>query len=571
MTTPFTARHRRAARDDTPSLPKHIADTFEADVLRACEQVCGISGEVVDRVRCCNLSRATTWISHTRDRVQDGAQVLDSLLLVAQRAIASFRTRLNDTVPVVRLPTDILEEIAGYLDRDTCYVMRGTCFSWNIALTSCPSLWRDLAWICARRDDPMLEADVQLLDFWLSLTSRAHLQLRLAPSMESEVRGISRVSDTGPGWPLDVYAPVVERHQHRIRSLSFSLLDEYLAPLFIFLPCLPATQALTLKVASAGADSASSRRFATIFRGIENVRTLTDLKSLHLVNFSFDAVAPGLPIFSRLELVKLSYNARFDVRTAWLVNAWAACPALKELHFAQVYEGIVDEPTHDDEIVLGRCLQRLHVSVPSYSHDVLRRLHHGSHRAVTIAWMMDEEDDPYYIFSDLPSPTSLSFTREENTAYDMQVKDARGFLRTVESILPVSVEEDTWDYWEAWDHINAVHLRTITVDFGHWLVLCQGIDLPAVETVVVRVLSSRDCKLYHSERTVLVPNLRTVRVEAKAEVEWRPLGKEVIIAILKSLAPSSYPIHVLEFNRRARVMPEDCTAFLDFVGEIVME
>lgn len=476
----------------------------------------------------------------------------------------------------VRLPTDVLEEIAGYLDFDTLHAMRGTCYSWKLGLEACSSLWNDFGWTCFPRGHSKLQSDVQMLDFWLSVTSRAELSLTICDPLEEDAQAIAAGDYSRAIWPLDPYAGVLAAHQHRIKHLVFSFKTQHFASFLKFLSPLHATQSLELQVSGANTVAAIARA-SHLLRGMNNSQAFPNLRSIYLKNFAFDSLVRW-PDLDRIVLLQLWYDAEYlhDFHTYWLANAWASCPALKELQIVLSNAKVDDEPSPNQDPfsrVSGRELDRLFVSLPGSSRAILTRAQHLFHRAVTIAYA-PIGDECYSLCADVHASVSLSLIARRPSDGSsfvylcLNITDARDFVRSVEWIYPPS--DGAWDYQNVWQYIDSSQLRTIHVNYQHWLRLADGIHLPTVETLIVQV-SPRDERLAGNVTQVGLPKLQTVRFEAMDDVDWQPLGEDAVIAFLDSLAASSSVIPRVEFNRWARISATDYEAVQTLAGEIVME
>ncbi|KZV87848.1 hypothetical protein EXIGLDRAFT_192963 [Exidia glandulosa HHB12029] len=403
-------------------IPDHIRGTLEAQVLRACEELCDWHG------------------SSSGQRESDvDLGALDDLATLTTRTVASFKSRINEKNPVVRLPLDILQEIGVYLNMVDLHSMRSACGAWRIGLDACLPLWNSLIWTCLPDDSSraQLERDQQELDMWLSKSSKMTLYFTILNARS-----------------FRPYVATLERHQHRIYDLTlFFTYSSSFAALAI-LPTFTVVQSLEFQlgeeVVDSDVDTSDDLAYhiynmstKALFHHTAQQNAFPSLTNLVLSGIVFATVV-DVTVLRGVKHLQLRFtNWDVHLRPAWIVNAWASCPSLEVLI-------IVTESTASDserlitsallDSLAGRVLNELVVDAGGYlGGDVLasllKYLRAPCIRTVRHAWAYARD---YALINDLQDAISLSLTlrfhQDGTEAVDLSVVDKRGFMRAVDNI-----------------------------------------------------------------------------------------------------------------------------------------
>ncbi|KZV84987.1 hypothetical protein EXIGLDRAFT_753526 [Exidia glandulosa HHB12029] len=497
------------------------------------------------------LASQSVWLSRPEDNEGDvyvresavDAGALDDLANLATRTVASFKSRVNEKNPAVRLPLDILQEIGVYLNMVDLHSMRSACSAWRIGLDACLPLWNSLIWTCLPDDSSraQLERDQQELDMWLSKSSKMTLYFTILNARS-----------------FRPYVATLERHQHRIYDLTLYFTYSSSFAALAILPTFTVVQSLEYQlgeeVVDSDVDTSDDLAYhiynmstKALFHHTAQQNTFPSLTNLVLSGIVFNTVM-DVTVLRGVKHLQLRFtNWDVHLRPAWIVNAWASCPSLEVLI-------IVTESTASDsdrlitsallDSLAGRVLNELVVDAGGYlGGDVLASL--------------------------LKYLRAPSIRTDGTEAVDLSVVDKRGFMRAVDNIQVVGL---VWDYPSAWKFVNSAQIRTINVSYRHWQRLATGVLLSELETLVVHVRS--DDEACDPCDPFVAPNLRTVRFEVAVTADtfgWQPLDEDVAMAFIETLDPSLHRALRVEFNSWAKLLPADYDAMRALVKEIIME
>ncbi|KZV87855.1 hypothetical protein EXIGLDRAFT_839643 [Exidia glandulosa HHB12029] len=549
----------RVSAQNDPVLPEHIRAPLAAFVLRACEELWATSAASVP-----DASRTMNGMS----------SVLNSISLLVHAAIASFRTTVNSRAPVMRLPNELLYDVADYVyEREDHLNMRRTCSVWRESLDRQPSLWSDIAWKCIPRTHPDIDADLVILDFWLSLTNKTILGLE-APQVSNQL--LQRGGYPCEVWPLYPYMELLYKFGHRITHLYLGVDRTNHYDALAFIPCMPALEALSLRCADT-VISLQPRlaRASDIFRAVNETCNGLRLKKLHFRNVAFD-VPPPQSLFRCVNLVTLEYCEYSVFDPAWIGTALTHCTSLKQLEIG-VDCGIADwgsfttiAPKHVIEDITIR-------AGSDVTQRLLKYLHHPRRSSITVL-----EDALYSLFDDVRDCTSLFLLRlATNSAGGLQeeclslkCEDGRGCSRTIRWITQLfegdeELGVDRWGYRDVWDVISTTQLHTIHVQYSHWHRLSHVVQLPALQTLVVTVLPEDAAVAAYRKRHLL--NLGLVRFETQVKGYWSALGTAVVTRFVVGLTTSSTVKLRVELDRWTRLESSDLELLRMMPVELVEE
>lgn len=501
--------------------------------------------------------------------------MLNAISLFVNGVIAAYKTRLNhDIAPILRLPDELLCNIVEYVDeRDDQLTMRGTCYFWQQSLNSYPFLWDEMAWPCLARRDAVLPADLDMLDFWMSLTAKAVLELKLPTLTQDDARLIKHADYLYSLCPLQPYMETLATHASRMRKLHLCFNRTNYFDALAFLPTLPALELLLLLYAVEDWTVDEPPRMSDLLRNANSASELPSLKTLCIENLVLDSPLPRIPLFEHLECIRIDHGqGSFNV--GWIDLWFEGCNALKDIQIL-LLGGTVVEAANPASFV-RRMERALLFCGTGSARVILGHLRHRDQPVLELQWAVGHER-PYFIFADVRDCVSVSLTRSRvpgtalDAYLDLECVDGRGFSRRVTFIRPSAEAGDLgeWTYHSVWQHVETTQLRTIRVAYGHWHALSDGVQLPALRTLVVLV--SPDDAPCADDATVNLPRLQTVRFETQFESYWRPLGAGVVPAFLEGLACASAAVPRVELDRRTRVPATDLATSRNLASELVME
>lgn len=299
-------------------------------------------------------------------------------------------------------------------------------------------MWNDLPWQCLFLGHADLRIDLQMLDFWLSLSSRTELSLTYKAM-------ITYPADLPLSYWRFPYVHVLAAHQHRIKHLAVYFENWSYVEFLTCLPLLSEMQSLELGILGAASLDANVMEViapppttSALFRGLSDMQNFPCLRDLYLKNFAFD-VPILLGGFERIEHLELRYDAEFLVEfdTRWLATALASCGALKELVIGLEIPDVVADSGSAALIfnaMSGRSLQKLVVRAPTGSAAILGCLQHHLHRVLKVAWNDDAPD--YFHLAGVRDATALRLTEhlDDPDELDIELQDERGFVRIVSCV-----------------------------------------------------------------------------------------------------------------------------------------